>query len=279
MSILYHYTDNNGLYGIYHNRELWASLTSSSRNDSFDTTYIKQVVLELANEVGKENLFTWQALQVIHSVLNPRGSELLRDFLLHNVFYFCVDEVENDSEMSGEFGKKKIKFDSSSLLQCFKKRKEEGRYFADFEYGPVIYDVSEQKSKIMGIINNSELKYIYSLENDRSLQDYPTIIASTPQYDYSGNHFILYRENGQWKKRLEYDLNEIYSQSTMWTYFANEFYRIAPFLKNPDYSHEKEHRFAFYREKDNTDYDPLKHNRFIVLPFSEECLLGYDELE
>lgn len=274
MKKIYHYTKEDGMIGMCNKNELWVSKASLSKNDREDSQYIKKILLELSQEYISENNFFIKALEVMQSVLNPVGEEFKEDYLLNNVYMFCVNEIENDDKMKVEYGPKKIIFLKEKCINNFEQLKNKKNLYTEFRYGEVIYDSNKHKHMLITIIKNIEQMY-YQLDHDKFENHFSPILASTPTNDISGNTFLLYRNKNTWKSTRELEFEKMARQGKMWTFLTNEFYRVAPFIKNPEYKTEKEFRFAFYRSKTRSSDSPNK----LVLPISPEIIDRCIELD
>lgn len=264
--VIYHYTDLGGKVGIYDNKTLRIKLTSASRNDEEDTTYIKSIVKELYEERKRYDEFTAYFLHMMNSVLNPKGKEKEKDFLNNNVFMFCVMENQNDyggrSLHYNDTDVYRIEFDRIELTKAFERYRKSDMYF-DFEKANVIYHKDKQREYLLSIIKKFiPLDYIPTINN---------YVAATPTTDYSFLDIGLFIDKEP--------LSTYKIQANKAVALANELYRKASLIKNIKYEEEQEFRFSFYR-KQGEEYKPLeplvkppKERAYFVINISEECLV------
>lgn len=272
MSKLYHYTSEAGMNGIFHEKNLWVSMTSKPGvNDPFDTIYIKQMIDQLLKRTN--DYFTKLALEIMHHVLNPPKEEKTKEYIKNYIFIFCVNEEENDDYMVKEFGPKKIVFDKEQLIKQFELLNSQNIYFKKFEHKTVSYNAAEQEALIISLINDARKFFIKG-----EIFDYG-YVSSTPTTVHSGNEIDidrLLKELDISGKQAEY--NKIFL-GIFWTSLANAFYFLAPFIKNPCHKKEKEYRFAFYRErKESGDVSLIDNNTRLELPINKDCLIECIEL-
>lgn len=275
---LFHYTDKQARNAICNENQLRLTLSSKSRNDFTDTTYVKQVVKEMKEENIERNKFIEFALSVMDSVLNPIGDI---DILTNNIFIYCLVETEDD-HLANEYGKYKITFNKKKLIRCFKNLRDTRKYYKHFIYQNVIYDIEEQKRQLRAFLKEYEDKYKNTLKTRLPVfLDSGGNFASTPCTDYSGFTRLLLLELDNWNeiKNITIDNPKMIQQNNMLTNLANEFYKIAPFIKNPKFIKEREFRFAFYREKNKYGYVDIVDDKYFIVNLSADCIIGNSFIE
>ena len=283
-NILYHYTDKDARDGICDNNELWFKLTSKSRNDTRDTTYIREVLKIAAEKYQDNNYFYRQAFKVMNSVLNPVAPEHLRCYIEQNIFMFCTMKIQND-QYGREFYNKdtdvfRIEFDKYALIEYFKNQMPLIDDYGLFLFGDMIYDETEQLDKIMEIIKRYENDY-KSFNNNRFYDPVflnTSIIAATPCNDYSG--ISGYQPSidglGNWclKSWENMEYNEKFFLNKLWISLANDFYKISTFIKDPAYEEkESEYRIAFYGKHFFEKYKPKNEFDCVKFPICKQIIL------
>ncbi|BAF60375.1 hypothetical protein PTH_2194 [Pelotomaculum thermopropionicum SI] len=285
VDILYHYTDLSGKLGIYDNNTLWLKLTSKSRNDVEDTLYIKKIVKKIQQEYDCDSTYIKRAIKVMDDVLNPIGKDKKYEFLKNNVFMFCTFGIRDDvagrclyDDATEVF---RISFDKKKLISCLKKIADQGLYYDYFLCDNVVYSEKHLKENILSILHKYENEYKKILEkniNNVCIIDDP-YLASTPSSCTSGWRSLLLIENGIWiETNNEKGTKEFVRQNEMWVQLANDFYNIAPFIKNPDFINEREFRFSFYRKSKKKEYTQLNKNYCIEVKINRECLIDCNSI-
>lgn len=285
LDVLYHYTNLSGKLGIYDRNILWLKLTSKSRNDIGDTLYIKKVVKQIQQEYVGDSTYTKHAIRVMNSVLNPVGEDKEYEFLRNNVFMFCAFGLKDDAagrslhdDTTEVF---RISFDKQKLIYCLNKNAAHDLYYDYCLSNNVVYSEKHQKENVLSILRKYENEYKNLLENNIDIVcilDNPNQ-ASTPTNDTSGFDPLLSLRNNKWIEiKNKIGSKEFTRQNMMWVQLANEFYDIAPFIKNPDFIDEKEFRFSFYRKSKTKKYIPLNDFYCIEVKINRECLIDCNSI-
>jgi len=278
--IIYHYTNLPGKLGIYDKNILWLKLTSKSRNDIEDTLYIKNIMKKIQQEYAGDNIYIKHAMRVMNSVLNPVGEDKEYDFLKNNVFMFCAFGLEDDTAGRNLYDDTtevfRLSFGKQKLIDCFKENPIHDLCYDYCLSNNVIYSEKLQRKNILSILLKYENIYKNILKNYIDMVcilDNPNQ-ASTPTSDISGfNPLLLLRSNKWIEERNQAGSKEFTRQNTMWVNLANEFYDIAPFIKNPEFIDEKEFRFSFYRKSKTKKYTQLNDHYCIEVKINSECLI------
>lgn len=160
---LFHYTETKARYGICNNYTIWLKLTSESRNDKKDTTYIRKILTEVVKDCKNDNAYSKKALEVMNSVLAPKGDEKKHSFIEKNIYMFCVmenrDDVAGRNLFNPDSDVYRIEFDKNKLIECFEQRKNDATYYGYFIHKNVIYDYSIQNKEILDLVKMYEYSY------------------------------------------------------------------------------------------------------------------------
>lgn len=273
---IYHYTDKAGRDGICDDNNVWFKLTSKSRNDDEDTSYIRTVLKKIKLD---DNYFNNKALEVMQSVLNPVGFEKCNSYITKNIFMFCVMENTDDKTGRSLHDTSKdvfrIQIDKKKLMSFLINNKEFNQY-GTFVFGNMIYDKDTQEKRIKDIFFTYQNLYEVYCGGGKGIfiNNYH---GSTPANDYTGiSGNIPFFVDQKWcsKDWSCYSQEQKKEIDNMWVGIANEFYKISTFIKKCKFENENEFRFAYLRNQKDKENITLNSYFSIEIKIPRECIIS-----
>lgn len=298
---LYHYTNDQNVNSILASHNLRATISTQS-NDSTDTTYLKQILLDESKDmlfqitkIGNKNqddrisleLLIGKMEEIFTEACEERKSKFNASALREKCFVICFTtkrddrflwtSYTNDQGCCFKFEYNQLNdFISQTLITSHNSHELKSHIFSQiskpsflrYKFSKVLYDKMDQCSEVKKILKinwNKHSKSMHELSNISVVSN--QIITFT---DEKGN--VIDNIHLKPKKLIIRQWVIDFMQS-----IVNELLDLAPFIKHPYWTAEDEYRLVLYRPfysdvLNTIKYNPYKKQYYINFNFDQLLL-------